>query len=240
MKAKTGCLFFCSWRGKKNRVSRGVCLFQAIILVLLPAIGRSADAGTPTRYAIDAANSLVRIYVYRAGPLSFLGHDHVITTTMLDGELNYTPPPSQDAVFKLNTPVNALVVDDPEQRKSAGGRFSLPVPAKDRAGTRRNMLSEKVLDAAQYSEIAVTGHWLEGSPSHAKVAMTIGLHGVQRHYIVPVDIQMQDGGLVATGMFHLLQTEFGITPLSILGGALKVTDGLDVRFTLAFVPAHGS
>lgn len=239
MKAMTGCLFFCSGRGKKNRVSRGVCLFQAIILLLLPAIGRSADAGIPTRYAIDAANSLVRIYVYRAGPLSFLGHDHVITTTMLDGELNDTAPPLQGAVFKLATPVDALVVDDPEQRKAADGRFSTPVPAKDRAGTRRNMLSNKVLDAAQYPEIAVTGHWLEGSPSHGKVAVTVGLHGAQRHYIVPVDIQMQNGGLVATGRFHLLQTEFGITPLSILGGALKVADGLDVRFTLAFVPAHG-
>lgn len=226
--------------GCTSGVRRWVRLLGAIIFLVLPVIGRSADAGAPVRYAVDAANSLVRIYVYSAGLLSFLGHDHVITIPMLDGELNYTPPPSQGAVFKLNTPVDALVVDDPEQRKSAGGRFSLPVPAKDRAGTRRNMLSEKVLDAAQYSEIAVTGHWLEGSPSHGKVAVTIGLHGAQRHYIVPVDIQMQNGGLVATGMFHLLQTEFGITPLSILGGALKVTDGLDVRFTLAFVPVHGS
>ena len=36
------------------------------------------------------------------------------------------------------------------------------------------------------------------------------------------------------------QSELGITPFSILGGVLQVADGMDVSFSLAFVPVAGS
>jgi hypothetical protein len=222
-----------------TRARRGARLLQAIVLFLLPiTLACSSDAATSSSYAIDRNDSLVRIYVYRAGLVSFLGHDHVVSTNVINGGLSYSPPPALDAEFKLTLPVDALAVDDPEQRKSVGGRFSEPVTAEARAGTRRNMLSEKVLDAAQYPYIKITGHWLDGSPSHGTVAATIGVRDTLRNYKVPVDIQMQDGRLVVTGMLHILQTELGIAPLSILGGALKVADGVDVRFTLAFTPVE--
>lgn len=220
----------------KYPARRAVCLLRAILLFLPPVLGYSSDTETSASYAVDRENSLVRIYVYRAGLFNFLGHDHLVSTTVIDGGLSYTPPPALDAVFKLTVPVDALVVDDPEQRKSVGGRFSGRVPADARAGTRRNMLSAKVLNAARYPVIAVAGRWIGGSPSHGNVEVTVGVRGMQRKYIVPVDVQMQNGRLLATGTLHLLQTEIGITPLSILGGALKVADGVDVRFALAFAP----
>ena len=39
-------------------------------------------------------------------------------------------------------------------------------------------------------------------------------------------------GLVASGNLALDQTDFGITPLSILAGAIQVQDRVDVRFTI--------
>jgi polyisoprenoid-binding protein YceI len=219
-----------------TRVRHAVCLVQALILCLLPILGQASDVGASVSYAIDKQNSLVRVYVYRAGLLTFLGHDHLVSTAAMDGGLLYTPPPSLDAIFKLTVPVAALVVDDPQQRKLVGGRFSGAVPAEARSGTRRNMLSDRVLAAEKYPEITINGHWIRGTASHGNVAATIGLHGVQREFIVPVDIQMQNSRLLAKGEFHLSQTEFDITPLSILGGVLKVADGVDVRFSLAFIP----
>lgn len=218
------------------RAPHPACLLQATILFLLSPLLYASDAGTTTNYVIDQENSFVWIYVYRAGFMNALGHDHLISTSVLNGSLTYTPPPELGGSFKLTIPVDTLVVDDRKQRSLAGEQFSDPVPGDARAGTRRNMLSEKVLDAARYPDIAVDGRWLEGPLTHGSVAVTIAMRGTQRKLALPVSIEMQNDKLIAAGIFRLSQTAIGITPLSILGGALKVADGLDVQYSLTFVP----
>lgn len=220
---------------KPHRIAR---LLQVLIVMLVPIFGYSTNAESATSYAIDTHGSLIRVYVYRAGLLSFVGHDHLVSTSVIKGKLIYTPPPSSDTRFSFVIPVATFEVDDPVQRKLAGGQFAGKVPADDRVGTLRNMLSKKVLDASQYPEIAVSGHWIEGSSSHGTVAVTIEVRNSHRGYQVPVDIHTQNDRLVVTGMVHLLQTQIGIAPLSIMGGMLKVADGVDVRFTLAFKPVE--
>jgi hypothetical protein len=226
--------------GRTSGIRICVCLLQASIFLLLSSFLYPAAAGTSLSYEIDRHDSLLKIFVYRAGLLKAFGHDHLISTTMINGGLFYTTPLSPAAAFKLTVPVDGLVVDDPEQRKAAGGRFSAPVPDKDRSGTRRNMLGNRVLDAAHYPDINISGHWLAGSPSQATVAMTLGLRDKLAKYSVPVAIRVQNDRLMVTGTLHMNQTELGITPFSILGGALQVADGIDVSFSLAFVPDAGS
>ena len=102
------------------------------------------------------------------------------------------------------------------------------------------MLGAKLLDAAHYPDINITGHWLAGSPSKATVAVTLGLRDKLAKYSVPVAIRVQNGRLLVTGTLHMEQTELGITPFSVLGGALQVANGLDVSFSLAFMPVAGS
>lgn len=222
--------------GHTAGIRRCVCLFQAILILVLPGFAYSSDAGTSQSYGIDRPDSLLRVFVYRAGLLKAFGHDHLLSTTMINGGLTYTMPLSPAADFKLTIPVDALVVDDPQQRKAAGGRFSVLVSDQDRSATRHNMLSDKVLDAAHYPDIAINGRWLAGTSAHATVAVTIGLRGKRTDYNVPVDIRRRNGRLLVTGMLHMKQTELGITPLSILGGVLQVADGIDVSFSLVFVP----
>jgi hypothetical protein len=217
-----------------------VCLYQAIIFLLLNGFIYSGEAGTSLSYDIDRHDSVLRIFVYRTGLLKAFGHDHLISTTLINGGLIYTTPLSPAAAFKLSVPVDALAVDDPEQRKAAGGRFSAPVPDKDRSGTRRNMLSDKVLDAAHHPDIIISGHWLSGAPARATVAVTMGLRDKLAKYSVPVAIRQQGDRLLVTGTLHMKQTELGITPFSILGGTLQVADGIDVSFSLAFMPVAGT
>jgi len=47
---------------------------------------------------------------------------------------------------------------------------------------------------------------------------------------LPVAIEPAAGELRAHGRFSLRQTEFGITPYSLLGGALQVQDRIDLEF----------
>jgi hypothetical protein len=226
--------------GRISGIRRCKRLLQAISLLVLSGFACSADAGRSLSYGIDRHDSVLKIFVYRGGLLKAFGHDHLISTTMINGGLFYTMPLSPAAAFKLTVPVDALVVDDPEQRKAVGGRFYAPVPDKDRSGTRRNMLGDKVLDAAQYPDITITGHWLAGSPSQATVAVTLGLRDKLAKYSVPVIIRAHNDRLLVTGTLHMKQTELGITPFSVLGGALQVADDIDVSFYLAFVPVAGS
>jgi hypothetical protein len=226
--------------GRTSGIRLCVWPLQAIMFLLLSGFAYLAEAGTSLSYAIDSHDSLLKIFVYRGGLLKVFGHDHLISTTKINGGLFYTMPLSPAAAFKLIVPVDGLVVDDPEQRKAAGGRFSAPVPDKDRSGTRRNMLGDKVLDAAHNPDIIITGHWLAGSPSQATVAMTLELRDKLVKYSVPVAIRVQNDRLLVTGTLRVKQTELGITPFSVLGGVLQVANGLDVSFSLAFVPVSGS
>ena len=224
----------------RSGIKACVCLLQASLFLLLSGLVYPAAAGTSLSYEIDRHDSVLKIFVYRGGLLKAFGHDHLISTTMINGGLFYTTPLSPAAAFKMTVPVDALVVDDPEQRRAAGGRFSDPVPEKDRSGTRRNMLGDKVLDAAHYPDINITGHWLAGPPLQATVALTVGLRDKFAKYSVPVAIRMQNDRLRVTGTLHMKQTELGITPFSVLGGVLQVANGVDVSFSLAFVPVAGS
>ena len=98
------------------------------------------------------------------------------------------------------------------------------------------MLSDKVLDATVFPDIIITGRWRDGTSSHETVAATIELLDKPHQYDVPINIEMHNDRLTVSGMLHLSQRVLSITPLSILGGTLKVDDGIDASFTLTFVP----
>jgi hypothetical protein len=58
------------------------------------------------------------------------------------------------------------------------------------------------------------------------------MHGVTRSFTVPTIIEDKPGELVASGQLVLKQSEFGITPMSVLGGAMVVQDPMELRFRI--------
>ena len=194
---------------------------------------RTAAAGE-TVYAADTARSLVQVFAFRGGALARMGHDHVIASRDVAGFLRRVQLADGRFQFEgdLYVPLAAMSVDEPLLRAEAG--FTTEPSAKDRAGTRGNML--KSLDAASFpfARVAVSTEPAAGAQFSAGVPanVTFVLHGTNKTFAVPVQVQMSSGTLLATGSFELAQTDFGITPFSVLGGALAVKDVLDVRFEL--------
>src|SRR5690606_31392876 len=84
------------------------------------------------------------------------GHNHVVSVGDLTGQVLLHPQIEQSQ-FEMEIPVDRLVVDDPELRAREGEEFSSAPSADDVAGTRRNMLSDAVLDAEQYPLLRITG-----------------------------------------------------------------------------------
>ena len=49
---------------------------------------------------------------------------------------------------------------------------------------------------------------------------------------IPLSIERAAGEIAASGRFEILQSDFGMVPMSILGGAITVVDRLEVRFSV--------
>lgn len=186
------------------------------------------------RYVIDPEGSIVTIRVYRAGPLARLGHNHVITSADEAGTV-WTNGELAGSGFEMRVPVASLVVDDPTARQAAGPDFPGEVPEDARTGTRSNMLGPEVLNAAVYPEIvvradAVAGNW---EAPVALARMTLRDRILERE--VPLKIARGRTEITARGSFRVLQSDFGLTPFSVAGGAIQVADGLDVTFEIRAV-----
>ena len=182
-------------------------------------------------YDIDTERSSISLRVYRAGPLARLGHNHVVTSTTEAGYA-WTTGELSASGFEVRVPVAGLLVDEPAARAAAGPDFAGEVPDDAREGTRRNMLRPEVLDAARYPEIVVAAESLAGTWEHPVVTARVTLRGQTRRVDVPLSIAREPSTLSVRGGFRILQSDFGITPFSVGGGAIQVADGVDVEFTI--------
>ena len=62
--------------------------------------------------------------------------------------------------------------------------------------------------------------------------LTVTLHGVARSFDVPTTIERDRTTLTASGELRMLQSEFGITPMSVMGGAMTVQDPMELKFRI--------
>ena len=196
-------------------------------LAPLPAL---PPAGA-VHYAVDGSHSDVRFLVYKAGALSSFGHDHVIAARGIQGDV-YLAPVFSDSGFTLTLDVKQFQVDDPALRAVEGPDFAKQPSPQAITGTLANMLGAQELDAEHYPEIRVRSVKLTGPEWGPDLTVRIGLHGVERDISLPVAIERQGDALTVTGSFDIKQTDFGITPLSILGGGIQVADTVRIRFRI--------
>lgn len=210
-----------------------------------PALGRTAATTLPPApplpvkdaevYHIVPAESQLRIRVWRSGPLAELGHNHVIVTSDIEGRI-WLHDRLADSGFELKVPIASLAVDRPQDRAEEGKDFEGELSDGARQGTRRHMLGKKALDAAQYPQISLRSIAVAGPPWYPRITVRISLHGVSRDYVVPTAIVRQSDRLIATGGLRIRQSDFGITPYSVLVGGLRVADTIAVSFHFVAVP----
>jgi len=67
------------------------------------------------------------------------------------------------------------------------------------------------------------------------VAGKLNLHGVEKAVSLPLQFHVEGDQLVAAGEVFLLQTEYGITPVTVAGGGVKVKDKLRIGFTIVAI-----
>jgi len=208
------------------------------------APARDRPAGFPTAfydsarqrgepvYRIDTARSIAIMRVYRAGSLARLGHDHVVASRDIHGFV-LLPANVHNGRADLYVPLDLMTVDEPALRAEAG--FQTQPSAIDIENTRRNML-DKTLETVRHPFATLRLTPLPGQLPAISMNADITLRGNTRTRVVPVEIEASANLLRISGHFGLHQSEFGIAPFSVLGGALQVDDRVDIRFELYATP----
>ncbi len=162
--------------------------------------------------AIDTAKSVMTVHVYKSGLLSAFGHNHEIAAAIASGKVNVA-----NREVELHAPAQGLQVRDPG------------VSDKDRAEIQRTMLGPEVLDAERHPEIAFKSSGaVQAGPGIWKVTGKLTLHGQTR--TVAAEVREDGDHYVGTSRFKL--TEFGIQPVKVAGGTVKVKDEILIEFNI--------
>ncbi|HOM14616.1 MAG TPA: YceI family protein [Rubrivivax sp.] len=182
-----------------------------------------AARGKPV-FRVDPARSIVVIEVRRAGSMARLGHDHVVASHDVAG---FVAPGEGRADLWL--PLDALVVDEPALRTEAG--LTTEPTADDIAGTRRNMLG-RVLQTDRHPHVLIGIRELAAGGGSVRSSIRITLHGITRSYEAQASYEKSAEALCVSGTMAIDQSDFGIVPLSVLGGAIAVQDRLEMRYRI--------
>lgn len=180
--------------------------FCWLLLLASATMAQSKGAANPSR----SQESGVTIHVFKAGLFSGLAHNHVVFAPIGGASID---PDAKKVEVSFST--KDMKVIDRE------------VSDKDRAEIQTTMLGPKVLDAAKYPEIRFKSSRIEQtSPQHYSVTGTLELHGTRKELSLEVTGTPEH----YHGATKLKQTDFGIQPISLFGGSVKVKDELELEF----------
>jgi polyisoprenoid-binding protein YceI len=189
-------------------------LFLVILVATLVTqiIVQAQHSSSAQGAATPHSTSTITIHVQKSGFFAAFAHNHVITAPVAHGTVD-----RQRMSAEIVVATKDMKVVDPE------------VSEKDRAEIQQTMLGPKVLDAEKFREIRFqTSHVQEIGPQRYRVSGTLELHGTSKEL-----------GFDATGSpdhyqgkTRLKQTNFGIQPVSIAGGTVKVKDEIELEFDI--------
>lgn len=188
---------------------------QTLLLVATVVCGLgSAAPGSTEERLIDTERSTVTVRVFKTGLLRAFADDHIIQAPLAEGSL-------EDS----ETPHVQIVIDARRLRVLDPG-----LSTRDRQEVQTRMLGPDVLHVDRFERISFhslttervkAGSWL--------VRGELELHG----QIHPVTVSVFPEKDRYKGFATLRQSDFGIVPISIVGGTVKVKDEVKIAFDIA-------
>ena len=165
-----------------------------------------------SRHEMNTEKSVLTVRVYKSGLFSAFAHDHEIRAAIQSGSFD-----EQKRTVEFKVKSADLKVLDPDGSDS------------ERSQVQSTMLSPKVLDPEKFPEISFHSTSIEtAGQGKWNVQGDLTLHG-QTH-AVKVEVEGASGNYRGSARFK--QTEFGITPVSIGGGSIKVKDEVRIEFEI--------
>jgi polyisoprenoid-binding protein YceI len=177
-------------------------------------------------YVIDSQKSKIEVQVAREGFFKAFGHDHLISAKEFSGEVQLDSAKLENSSVSFTIEAKSLAVVDPGESE------------KDRKDVQDTMLGEQVLDVGRYPQIQFSSSSVKVVSNkkgiyELQVEGTLSLHGAKKPVTTPVRAQiMKDGTLSVYAEVPLLQSDYGITPVKVAGGTVRVKDRLKLTFQI--------
>jgi len=163
--------------------------------------------------AIDVARSTITIHVGKAGLLSAAGHEHWVSAPLSSGTIRESPSPQVE--FTVET---AKMTVKPDPR----------VDAKTQADIQKDM-QELTLETRKFPQITFRSTRIDKlGDSQWKVEGDLSLHGVTK----PVSVTVKQAADSYGAHTVLKQTDFGIKPVTVGGGVIKVKNEVELDFQI--------
>jgi polyisoprenoid-binding protein YceI len=180
--------------------------------------------------ALDAANgpcviparSHFRIHVGTAGLFGAFAHNHLIEAKNIEGCATIDTKDLAHSSIKLTFGTSDIQVIDPKES------------AKDRAEVQKTMETE-VLRISEYPRITFESTEIEqsGSTNQLRVHGRLTIRGKTQAVAIPLALaRLDDGTYRAVGKYRFKQTSFGIKPIRLGGGTVRVKDELQTEFEI--------
>ncbi len=184
----------------------------ASLVGVVAAVAGSAQAAAGTK-PIDVAQSTLTVFAYKSGLFSAFADNHIIKAPIAGGSI------SDDSPLKVDLTVRSadLRVLDPD------------LSANKRAEVQARMISAEVLDVMKFPEIAFTSTSVEPAGADRwTITGRLTIHGQTR--TITFAVSRANGRY--RGDVLIKQRDFGIEPIRIAAGAVKVKDELKVEFDI--------
>ena len=174
-------------------------------------------------YRLDPGHGRFTVQAFASGLLSFLGHSPTFAVRDFVGEMRFDPTTPSNVGLELVVRADSLALLD-------------NVRPADRADIEGRMRGE-VLETSAYPEIRFRGDEVsagrvDGSTYRFRLAGKLSLHGVTHPHAVDAEVRLYDDGLRLAGGSQLRPSDYGIRPVTALGGAIRLRDELRVAFDL--------
>jgi len=197
-------------------------LLTAFWIVLASALNSEAST-----LCVDAATSQFKIRVGSAGLFSAFGHEHLIQVQGIKGcaEIEWTQ--LERSSVSLTFAAKDIRVLDPDH-------------PNDKAKVQETMETE-VLRTKEFPEIQFKSSRVRETPSKTSsgdrhelmVEGSLTIRGRTQNVSLPLVIQKSSSnGAKVTGRYVLKQSAFGITPVKVMGGTVRVKDEITIEFEL--------
>ena len=166
-------------------------------------------------HPIDTASSKLTVRAFKTGLFSGFADNHEIQAPITEGSID-------EAAGRVKFAVDSrrMKVLDPQMNPSR------------RQEVQERMLGPEVLDSTRFLQITFDSTSVERSKDLYVVHGQLSLHGVTRP--IAVNVRSESGRY--KGTFTLKQRDFGIAPISIAGGTVKVKDELQIEFDIRTAP----
>jgi polyisoprenoid-binding protein YceI len=174
------------------------------------------------RYVIDPGASTLLVQASSTGLLSAFGHDPKFAIGDFQGDAELTPGSANldDARVRVRVRADSLKVVN-------------EISESDRSEIERRANTE-VLESDRFPDVYYEVLRVTGSGNGERYWLALEgeltMRGVTRHLAVSARLLLNGGSLRSSGEFSVKLSDFGIAPVTAVGGAIRLKDELKCSF----------